>query len=368
MADEKKKEKKEKSSNVKWLIALVVEIIMMGGLAFLFFIYWKNSKFDQIQTVVIEEKDLEINEGANEQQKGYTTIAFFGIDSRENDSMLEGNRSDSIIIASINNDTKEVKLVSVYRDTLLFVAANGGVTTKTTHAYAYGGPTLALSTLNHNLDLEVTDFITVNFLALSKAIDDLGGIVIDVRPEELPMLNTCITEQINITGVYSDGVFNSGEQLLNGTQATAWARIRSTDQGDITRTERQRTVLAKMVAKAKESDLATIDKMLDDVFPNISTSLTREELEELAKGMLDYSLGDTVGFPFSYEMQNSDTKGSIIVPADLTANVKALHRFLFDTESYSPTSTVQKISSDISLETGVGEKEIDINVYTPKSE
>lgn len=365
------KKKAGLSANAKWGIAFLVEIVVLLFMVVGYVFFYANSKLNNINRPDNwddSKENLDINENANEAQKGFRTIALFGIDSRSTDSMAEGNRSDSIIIASINNDTKEVKLASVYRDSLLEVDYEGGITTKITHAYAYGGPEMAVRALNANLDLEITDFVTVNFAALAQAIDDLGGITIDVREAELTMLNACITEQIGITGQYSDGVFSAGEQLLNGTQATGWARIRSTDQGDITRTERQRTVIAKMIQKAKSSDLSTINNIIDDVFPNIYTSLTKKELMELAKGIFDYNLGDTIGFPMAYAPVNSESKGSILVPADLTNNVSALHEFLFGTAGYTPTTNVQNISSSLQNETGVGAQDIDLNVFTPPTD
>lgn len=359
------------SANAKWGIAFLIEIVVMFFMVVGYFFFYANRKLDNINRPTNwddSKENLDINEDANEAQKGYRTIALFGIDSRSTTSMAEGNRSDSIIIASINNDTKEVKLASVYRDSLLQVDYDGGITTKITHAYAYGGPEMAVRALNANLDLEITDFVTVNFTALAQAIDDLGGITIDVREAELEMLNACITEQIGISDQYSDGVFSAGTQLLNGTQATGWARIRSTDQGDITRTERQRTVIAKMIQKAKSSDLSTINDIIDDVFPNIYTSLTKKELMSLAKDMFDYSLGDTIGFPMAYAPVTTDAKGAVLVPADLTTNVSALHEFLFGTQDYTPTSKVQGISSSLQSETGVGAQEIDLNIFNPPTE
>ena len=363
-----KNNKKGLSANAKWGIALIVEVIIIVIMGVCYFNFWFNDKMSQIQTKDLDETQLNINEGANEAQKGYTTIALFGIDARDVNSMEEGNRSDSIMIASINNDTKEIRIVSVYRDTLLEVADGSGLTTKVTHAYAYGGPELAIQTLNANLDLEITEFATVNFLGLTKAIDDLGGITIDVKEAELPMLNACISEQISVTGIYSDGVFQTGEQLLNGTQATGWARIRSTDQGDITRTERQRTVISKMVAKAKSSDMDTINNIIDDVFPNVLTSLSKDELLSLAKSVFDYQLGANAGFPFAYQAVEHPEKGSILVPADLTSNVAALHQFLFESESYIPTQSVQNISSKIQSETGVSAMPITLPSTTTTTE
>lgn len=357
------KNKKRLSANAKWGIAFLIEIIVLVLMTVLYVTVYFNKKYEKIQFHEIKEEDAGINEGSNEAQKGYTTIALFGIDARSNTSMEEGNRSDSIMIASINNDTKEVRIVSVYRDTLLEIEDGSGLTTKVNAAYAYGGPELAIQTLNANLDLQITDFVTVNFLALTKAIDDLGGIEINITDGELAVINSGITEQINITGIYSDGVFTTGSQLLNGTQATAYARIRSTDQGDITRTERQREVLSKMIAKAKKSDLSTINDIIDDVFPNVCTSITKDDMISLAKGLIDYELGDTVGFPMAWSAVSHPTKGSILVPANLEANVSALHEFLFDTIDYVPTSEVQRISQVIESETGVAAQEITVTPY-----
>jgi LCP family protein required for cell wall assembly len=358
-----KEKSKGMSANAKWGIALVVEILLIVALVYSYARYYVNDKIDEIQRVEIKEENLQINEGSNEAQKGYTTIALFGIDARSNTAMAEGNRSDAIMIASINNDTKEVRIVSVYRDTLLRIANGQDITSKVNAAYSYGGPELAVATLNENLDLQITDFVTVNFMALTKAIDDLGGITVNVKESELPVLNSSITEQIAVTGIYSDGVWETGDLLLNGTQATAYARIRSTDQGDITRTQRQRYVLSQMIAKAKQSDLSTINNIIDDVFPNVLTSMTKDEILDLAKNLLNYNLGSTVGFPMAFGDYTTDTKGACLAPADLVTNVSKLHEFLFDTPDYTPTSTVQQISSALTSETGVAYsgEELEIN-------
>ena len=361
MSDNKKKKKKDKNPNVKWGIALIVEIVILALMIVGYGAFWANEKLNAIQYEEIKEENIVKNEGANDDQKGYKTIALFGIDARSTDSMKEGNRSDTIMIASINEETHEVRIISVYRDTILEIADGSGLTAKVNAAYSYGGPELAINTLNANLDLEITDFVTVNFLALSKTIDHLGGIVIHIEDNELPMLNVCISEQINITGIYSDGVFSTGDVLLNGTQATGYARIRSTDQGDITRTERQRDVLNKMLQKAKTADMETIENIIDDVFPNVCTSISKDEMLALAKGLLEYEMGPSAGFPMAYMPYDHESKGSILVPADLSTNVSALHEFLFGTSNYVPTQSVQNISMKIQTETGIWPQEIDVD-------
>ena len=359
MGNNQRKRKKSINPNVKWGIALFVEVVILVIMTVAYFSYWIGNKYEEkVQVIEIEREELAINEGANEAQKGYTTIALFGVDARDT-SLGAGNRSDAIMIASINNDTKEVRIVSIYRDTYLEVEDGSGIYAKVNAAYAYGGPELAVKTLNANLDLEITEFITVNWKALTLAIDELGGVTVGVESNELTALNGCIAEQLNTIGGYSDGVFETGNIKLNGTQATAYARIRSTDQGDITRTERQREVLQAMITEALKSDMKTINSMLDVVFPNILTSITKDEMSDMIADMFDYKIVATTGFPFTYSLPMHETKGSLVVATNLEENVEALHYFLFGTENYQPTQGVIDISNSIYNELGQADQPID---------
>lgn len=347
------KKKNGLSSNAKWAIALLVELIMIVVLGFFIMKTYVHSKYQKIQVNDLQEEQLEINEGANEEMDNYTNIALFGIDARDA-SLGKGSRSDAIIICSINNETKKIKLVSVYRDTLLEVSKTDGstVTTKINAAYAYGGPELALQTLNKNLDLNISEYVTVNWEGLTRAIDALGGVEVNVEENELDTLNGVLAEQIQVNGINSDGVYETGLVTLNGAQATAYARIRSTDQGDITRTERQREVISSMLAKAKQSDLATLNTIIDEIFPYIGTSITEEQMYTFIKGITSYELGDSCGFPIRFQFYNTEAKGSCIAPEDLQENVKTMQEFLFDSSNYTPTTAVQNISSQIVSETG----------------
>ena len=354
------------SSNAKWGIALIIELILIVLLIFGLVRSYVHNKYLLLDVHEINEEDLAINEGLNtEPLKGYTNIALFGVDARDS-NMKAGTRSDAIIIASINNDTKKVKLVSVYRDTILEVPdSDGAYTVKVNAAYAYGGAELALQTLNSNLDLNISEYITINWEGLTRAIDAIGGVQIHVEEDELDMLNACLTEQIRVTGIYSEGVYSTGDLILNGAQATAYSRIRSTGRGDITRTERQREVLSAVMNKMRNSSLSTIDEVIDQIFPYISTSITEDEMYDLAKNVLSYSLDDNLGFPIRFGYFSSDSKGSCIAPENLLENVTALHRFLFNNTTYSPTKNVRRISDGLSSETGFGSKG---TVYLPSEE
>lgn len=348
-----RKSKKKKKLGVILLVEVLVLILLIGGYA----VWYMNSKLNKIGRSDDPTTEIDVSDAATEvMEEEYQTIALFGVDTRDTVDMTKKNaaRSDAIIIACINNKTKEVQLVSVYRDCLLETASPDSTTRKVTEAYFYGGPTGAVETLNKNLDLNIKDYVTVDFKALANAIDALGGITINVKSKELDNLNHNLQEQVEVTGIYSEGIWSAGEQVLNGTQAVAYARIRKVGNNDFERTQRQRAVISAMIDKAKKSDLSTINKVIDEVFPQIATNMSNKQLISLAADVFDYELADNTGFPLAHTTPNLGKKGSVVVPADLLSNVKYLHEFLYpnDTE-YTPSSELQRISALITNETGV---------------
>ncbi|MDE5778658.1 MAG: LCP family protein [Lachnospiraceae bacterium] len=354
MSKSRKKGKKSK----KLGLILLAEILVFAGLVGGYVVYYINHSLDLIQTdETTVKEEINVSDAVTETMvEEYQTIVLYGVDTRDNvDMTKEGvTRSDAVIIASINNKTKEVKLVSVYRDAFLEMARPTPSTQKYTHAYFLGGPTCAMETLNKNLDLNITDYVTVDFKALTNAIDALGGVTINVKSNELNNLNHNLEEQNEVTGIYSEGVWDSGEQLLNGAQATAYARIRKVGNGDFERTQRQRAVVSAMIEKAKKSDLATINELISEIFPQIATNLSKKQLISLAASVFDYELGDNIGFPLANRTPTLGSKGSVVVPADLLSNVEYLHEFLYPEDTnYVPSEEVKRISAAITNETGV---------------
>lgn len=307
------------------------------------------AKWNQIDTQEIKAEDLIINQEVKQNKEvdlgeGYTNVALFGVDSRDG-NLGKGNRTDCIIVASLNNETKEIKMVSVYRDTLLDLSE--GTYQKCNAAYSYGGPVMAINMLNMNLDLDIQDYVTVDFGAISDAIDLLGGVEIDVTDEEAKYLNKYLQETANSAGKEAHFLDSGGHLLLDGAQATTYARIRSTAGGDFTRTERQRLVIEKMFEKALTADLGTINAIIDAVFPQVSTSFTLQEILTYASAYSHYTLGDNIGFPIDQTTDTLSGLGSIVIPQDLVSNVTQLHEFLFGTTDYTPSSTVQTINANI---------------------
>lgn len=334
-----------KPSKVKKKNRIMVILIILILLIFLLLVlgyYYFYRSIHKVQRNNSQDKNIQKNEEVTTQ--GYRNIALFGVDSRQN-RLEDATHSDTIIIASLNNKTKDVKLVSVYRDTYVNIPDKNKYD-KINAAYFRGGYSLALTTLNKNLDLDISEYVTVNFQAIVDAVDLVGGIDIDVKNDEVKWVNGYMHELNKINGTNIAGISSSGLQTLNGTQATAYARIRYTAGGDYTRAQRQRLVVTKLFEKLKSSDLKTINQFINQVFPEIQTNLSDTEILSLAKSITKYKITDETGFPFEKVAHNYN-KVSYVFPVDLAANVTELHKFLFNDTSYTPSTTVQEYSAHI---------------------
>jgi LCP family protein required for cell wall assembly len=255
------------------------------------------------------------------------------------------------MIASINNETGDIKLCSVYRDTYLNLSNDRY--TKCNAAYAEGGPMQAISMLNMNLDMDISDFITIGFRGLTDVVDALGGVEIDVTEDEITWINGYGETMGQELKLDYKPVESAGRQTLNGLQATAYCRVRYTKGDDFRRAERQRTVLMACIEKAKGMDYSTIEKVANKAFGETYTSFDLKEILDLLKNAPKYNVVDNNGFP-EESMRGTGTigkKGSCVVPKDLASNVKWLHQFLFDDSSYEVSPDVQKYSDKIKSDT-----------------
>ncbi len=351
--------KRSRAGRTVFIVEIVILLLMIGGLAAYGFV---NSKLGKIGHDDLDMNKVQINNAveSNENLTGYTNLALFGLDSRQEGSEFSDNQnSDTIIIASINNDTKEVRMVSLYRDTLLDVGDDNYQ--KCNSAYAIGGPEAAISMLNTNLDLNITDYATVDFNALVTVVDELGGLDIPMSYNEIEHMNNYCVETSEVTGksytpiekpdVKPEGTRADTEIVgtyhLNGVQVTSYCRIRYTAGLDFKRTERQRMVLQMLADKAKKSSLTTLSSIMDKVFPMVQTSLGQQEIFSMGAGMLSYKFDETTGFPFDHTEVNHSSKGDIVVPTTLADNVKQLHEFLFGEKDYQVSDEVQMRSDMI---------------------
>lgn len=328
-----------------FLVILVLVVILAGvGLGFVY------SKLEKMNVEEIDETDIGLSEETQERLSGYRNIAIFGIDSRSDDYGL-GNRSDCIIIASLNQDTKDIKLISVYRDTYLLMESNKKqILDKATHAYSYGGAQNAVKMLNTNLDLNITEYVTVNFDAVVAAVDAMGGITLDIDSSELKYINDYISATSSITGVKSKSITKTGKQTVDGVQAVAYSRIRYTAGGDYKRTERMRTVIEAMLSKAKTLSIGKLNNLVDTILPRVSTNITATEILALAPSIASFNITESVGWP--YETRGTQTGTYYGVPVTLESNVEKLHKEVFEQSDYVVSETVKNISNQIIKKTG----------------
>lgn len=351
---------RKKRRKVLFILEIIVLLLFIGGLYVYGQISAKLDKID-IQETDLQEQDIVTNDQAP-QMTGYTTYALFGLDHRSRNEKLNTENSDTIIVASINNDTKAVKLVSVYRDTLLNVKDD--TYSKANAAYALGGPAQAVNMLNTNLDLNITDYVSIDFDALVTVVDCLGGLDIPLSYAEIVHMNNYCVETAEETGKSytpvelpepkpEDQEAIVGTYHLNGVQATSYCRIRYTASLDMGRTERQRRVIQMIVDKAKKAGLSTIFDIMDQVFPMVKTSVSKTEILKLIPAMIGYCIDETTGFPQDYKF--ATVKGSVIVPTTLDSNVLKLHQFLYGNTNYTPTQDVLNKSAQIAAIVGGGQ-------------
>ena len=323
----------------RFLLLLLLLIVVLAGAA----IFYLISSISDIENHELSNVTIAGQNDPNIQN--YQNIALFGVDSRAND-LKKNTRSDSIMIVSIEKKTNKVKLVSVYRDTYVKIADHG--CTKVNHAYAYGGPDLAVDTLNTNFDLNIQDFVTVNFSAVSNVVDQLGGITLDIKKDELKWVNAYGHDVAKINGQKYTKIKHTGKQTVTGSQATGYCRVRYTKGGDFSRAERQRTVLQAIFAKAKSSGPDKWIAVMNEMIPQIYTSLSTSDMLGLMAKLPFYDIGEQTGFPYKQNGHKGSDGIYYGFPDTLLSNTKKLHEELFGTSEYTPSDTVKAISKKTS--------------------
>lgn len=302
--------KRSKISLIVLGITLSVLLIIVGG------VYWYGSHlFNKIEKVEIDTNDVGITEEVEEKLSEYSNsvinIALFGIDAQDG----EAGRSDSIIIATIDTTHKKLKLTSIMRDSYVTIADRGE--DKINHAYAFGGAQLAIKTLNENFDLNIEDFVAVNFTTMPKIIDKLGGVTIDITSEEVSHI---------------PGIDSAGTYTLTGEQALAYSRIRYASGGDYVRTDRQRTVLNKVFEKILATNVTQYPSLLSEILPMVKTSLDYSEILDLGNEVLKMGVTnlEQERFPRDEYCEGKMISGIYYLTFDKEQTVQQLHDYIFD--------------------------------------
>ena len=343
---------KRRAKMILFAVEIVIILVMV---AVLYLVMNKSSEGPKMAS--LNEEELAIPSQVQEMKEeggvmhGYINIALFGVDAQTDAQLFKDSRSDSTMIASINMDTGDIKLVSVYRDTYLNIGTDEYK--KCNAAYSYGGAEQAVKMLNMNLDMDITNFVAVGYKGLSKVIDGLGGVYVDVDSEELKHINNYQVDVSNVLKCEYTPVTETGYQLLNGVQAASYCRIRQTRGDDFQRTAPQREVIKAIEKRAKETDIVTLTKVFNDSIDDIYTSLDSKDILDLLGNIMNYRIVEEEGFP-QPDMRGNARMGAIgdcVVPTDLQSNVIWLHQFLFDDMDYTVSESVKEYSQKIQSDT-----------------
>lgn len=335
-------------------ISLSVILTALLGL-----VVWGKQTYDQIEheELVLEEGETLVNEEVLElkQDSGVINIALFGVDARKN--TYEGTRSDAMMVLSYNQNTKEASVTSIVRDTYAWINEEHGFD-KINHAYSFGGPSLAIQTLNKNFDLDIEYYVAVNFNAVQAIIDAIGGVEVEVSDYEIYEVNRVIREMKN-QGVFETApeIASTGTQTLNGQQALAYMRIRKVGNGDWERMERQRQVLNEIFKQVQSMKKWELMSLAQELLPYIKTNIPFNEAISLGMDVLVNGLTTLNQYQLPTTEESLGTKLSngiyYLVPRTLQENVEQWHQQIYHDETYEVTSGVQSISDEIASRTGL---------------
>lgn len=300
--------------------------------------------------------------GQKTHASGYYTVAVFGVDSR-NGNLGKDALSDVNMLVSLNKETGDIRICSIYRDTFMQIDKSGKHH-KFNEAYFKGGPEQALWMIRYNLDIQPDDYITFNWKAVVDAVNIMGGVDIEITPAEFKYINSFITETVKSTGIGSVQLTHPGMNHLDGVQAVAYARLRLMDT-DYNRTERQRKVVSLLMDKIRAADTAKRIELVTSVLPETKTSMGLDDVLAYAKDIKRYHIAETSGFPFERDAIWIEKK-DCVVPITLESNVISLHQFLFQEENYQPSASVREVSDYIVKKTGLKGKGKSAEIQTDK--
>ena len=340
------------------IVLIAVEVVVLAAVLVILYLVTRVEKVEKVnlETETIESNIAEtVKESAETgAMQSYRNIVFFGVDSTEGE-LSQNTRTDAIMICSINEDTGEIKLVSVYRDTLLNIGSD--TYNKCNSAYAKGGAEQAINMLNVNLDLNITDFVTVGFGGLTDVVNALGGITLTIEEDEISHLNNYQSTMAQELGMSYTEITEAGTQVVDGLQATAYCRIRYTSGWDYKRAARQRAVLYAIMEEAQQASVSELTEIVNTVTDEIYTSYDISDLLSDVAAIASYDMIEEDGID---SMQNGfpqedlriqsnlgSALGDCVVPRSLADNVVWLHQFLFDDDDYEVSETVQEYSDYI---------------------
>ena len=352
---EKKQKKKKKHTVLKIIIALAMLLVIAAAVVVGYVYNWVGEEFDLMNHIDINKEKLAITDEAEKNLKDYRNILILGIDKRKGQD-IEICRSDAMIIVSIHKKTGKVKMVSVVRDSFLQLDEKGElIIDKLTHAHAFGGPENTMRAINRNLDLNIKEFIRIDWQTVADTVDSLGGLELEVHESEIKQMNKYIKDTNKSLEGDKTEIKKAGKQTLNGIQTVTYCRIRKSD-GDKERAGRYRTALVAAINKMRKAGPKVIDKTADTVLPQITTNISSESLRQMLIKYYNMKIEDSVGWPYTWD-------GALIngvwydVPITLISNNEDLYKDVFGQDKYEPSDKVKEIHEQIIMESGYDENQ-----------
>lgn len=347
----KKKPKTTTGKKVRKVLIILLLLIAVCGVGIYYYIDVQLSKLGHVETDVSE---FEIDDQVKKDLKDYRNIAVMGIDAREGEDKST-TRTDAIIVASLNKKTGNVSLISVMRDSYLEMDSSTGTPMfdKITHAHVYGGPVNTCKSLNKALDLNISEFVVMDWKAVADTVDAIGGITVDVKDYEIYDLNHWGPETAANTGRTWNDIYNTGNQKIDGAQAATYCRIRKNSGGDTGRTERMRKVIMAILKEVKKHP-SKITKVADKVLPEVTTNMGTFDITSLLPQVVNFDISNSIGYPYNY--YGGSVEGSWkAVPTTLSYNAIKLHKEAFNQKDYTPTARLEEMSENIIYNTGISE-------------
>lgn len=299
---------KEKRINIKRTIVWILItfcLLILGAMLYLYFLFGSV----KTQAISTENSDLGITETETKQTQDIRNYVFYGIDTSEGTT----SRSDAIMIVTVDTRNNKIKLSSVARDSYVDIPGYG--MDKITHAYAYGGPELAIKTLNTNFNLDIKYFATVNFDSMPKIIDSLGGVTVTVTDNEAAQIS---------------GISKAGTYLLNGKQALAFSRIRKIDT-DFERGRRQRDVMEGIITKMLTVNKLTYPGILTKIMPEITTNMTTGQILEISYSVVANNIStiEQMRYPNSDLGEGKTINGVYYYVFDIAENKNRVLEYIY---------------------------------------
>ena len=259
---------------------------------------------------------------------GIFNLLLIGVDT-DNETLT--GRSDTMLLASLNARTGEMRLVSFMRDTYVSIPGKGH--NKLNAAYSYGGAELLIKTLEKNFNVQVDGYLAVNYSLLIELVDEIGGVELTVSQDELPKLNGILeyyNYQHNIPEEKGK-LYTAGTHTLTGLQTMSYARIRKLDS-DFIRVERQQKVIVAIYKKICTLSLGTLTDIVLRYIGRVGTNITLAKATELMLTLLSFDSirADTLRIPTNGAYTSQTLNGTYYIVPKLSRCQAAIQSFLYE--------------------------------------